>query len=142
MCKKLMVALARRKFLKAVKNVNEGKIPKNIAIPGRTGAIKGSSRPKREVIKRGTDEWWTWVAILQVAKKERKHNKLPATSPVTIDVKLCQRFIQSINQNPLKKLWLLLTIGDMHPLKRDKIGNEVAIKAEDGLVHNFFRPEK
>jgi len=100
------------------------------------------TQPEREIIKRGTDEWWTLVAMLQVAKEERRHNKLLATSPVTIDMKLCQKFIQNINRNPLKKLWLLLIIGDMHPLERDKIGNEVAIKAEDGLVHNFFRPER
>lgn len=93
----------------------------------------------REIIKKGTDEWWTWIAMLYVAGRERKRLKLPPTTPVTIDVKLCNDFIDSINRNPLKRLWLLLTNGNMHPLERDKIGDEVAVKAEDGVVHNFFR---
>lgn len=96
---------------------------------------------KRETIKRGSDEWWTWIAMLQVGKQERKRLKLPPTEPVTIDVELCNQFIKSINRNLPKKLWFLFTNGDLHPTDRNKIGNEVAIKAEDGVVHNFFRKE-
>lgn len=95
----------------------------------------------RETIERGTDEWWTWIAMLYVAKQERKRLKLPPTASVTIDVKLCNEFIQTIKRNPLKKSWYLLNNGNLHPLDRDKIGNEVAIKAEDGVVHQFFRKE-
>ena len=96
---------------------------------------------KRETIERGSNEWWTWIAMLQVAEQERKKLKLSPTEPVTIDIKLCNQFIQSINRNPLKKAWLLLMNGDLHPTDRNKIGGEVAIKAEDGVVHNFFKKD-
>ncbi len=41
---KLKVARARRKFLKAVRDVNEGKIPQDLPLPGRTGEVRGQSR--------------------------------------------------------------------------------------------------
>ena len=41
---KLVVAPARRRFLKAVKAANEGKIDKNAPIPGHTGEVRGQSR--------------------------------------------------------------------------------------------------
>ena len=93
----------------------------------------------RKTIEKGTTEWWTWIAMLEVAKQERKRLKLPPTAPVTIDIKLCNRFLQSVRRNPLKKLRFFLTVGDLHPSDRGKIGGEVAIKAEDGVVHGFFR---
>lgn len=96
---------------------------------------------KRKTIKRGSNEWWTWIAMLQAAKQERKRLRLPPMAPVTIDLKLCNQLIVSINRNPLKKLWFLLTNGDLHPAEWKKLGNEAAIKAEDGVVHNFFKKD-
>jgi len=83
---------------------------------------------QREVIKRGTDTWWTWVAMLHVAEQDRKRLNLSPDSAVEIDVEKCNQFISSINRNPFKKLWLLLTIGDLHPTDRDKLGSEIIIK--------------
>lgn len=43
MCHKLKVARARRKFLKAVRDVNEGEIPHDLPLSGRTGEVRGQS---------------------------------------------------------------------------------------------------
>ena len=43
---KLKVARARRKFLKAVRDVTEGKIPQDLPLLGRTGEVHGQSRLK------------------------------------------------------------------------------------------------
>lgn len=95
----------------------------------------------RTTIKRGSDEWWTWISMLHTAQEERKRLGLAPKSPVTIDVEQCNRYIQKLNRNLFRRWWLLFTIGNLHPLDRDKIGDEVAIKAEDGIVHEFFREE-
>ncbi|KKN87004.1 hypothetical protein LCGC14_0262730 [marine sediment metagenome] len=81
---------------------------------------------QREVIKRGTDGWWTWVAMLHVAKEERKRLGLSLEEPVTIDIEQCQTYVDKLNRNLLKRVWLLFTLGDLHPLDRDAIGDEVA----------------
>jgi len=91
---------------------------------------------EREVIKRGTDDWWTWVAMLKVAEQDRKQLNLSPDSAVEVDVDKCNQFITSVNRNPLKKLWLLLTIGDLHPVDRDKIGPEIIIKDRTGQKIN------
>lgn len=83
---------------------------------------------EREIIKRGTDDWWTWLAMLKVAEQDRKRRNLAPDSVVEIDVDKCNQFISSVNRNPLKRIWLLLTIGDLHPADRDTIGPELIIK--------------
>jgi len=92
---------------------------------------------EREIIKRGTDEWWTWVALLKVAEEERKRQHLSPESVVTINVDQCNDYLQGLNL--IKRLWLLFMIGDLHPVDRDKLGKELAIKAEDGVIHQFFK---
>lgn len=42
--RKLRVARARRRFIKMVKAVNEGKVDKNLLQPGCTGEMYGSSK--------------------------------------------------------------------------------------------------
>ena len=88
-------------------------------------------------IKKGTDEWWTWVAILKVAESERKRLHLSRTDSVTIGVDQANEYLQGLNL--IKRLWLLFKIGDLQPVDRDKLGKEVAIKAEDGVLHQFFK---
>ena len=92
---------------------------------------------KRLPIKKGTDEWWTWVAILKVAESERKRLHLSRTDSVTIGVDQANEYLQGLNL--IKRLWLLFKIGDLQPVDRDKLGKEVAIKAEDGVLHQFFK---
>jgi hypothetical protein len=92
---------------------------------------------KRLPIKKGTDDWWAWIALLKVAQRERRRLHLSAGDEVTINVDECNEYLQSLNL--VTRFWLLLTIGDLHPVNRDKLGKEVAIKAEDGLVHRFFK---
>jgi hypothetical protein len=94
-------------------------------------------RTDGKVIKKGTDLWWTWVAMLHVAKKERKRLGLSSKDLVTIDIDQCNEYLRGLNW--LKRLCVLLTIGDLHPADRSKLGNDVAIKAEDGLIHQFFK---
>ena len=83
---------------------------------------------EREIIKRGTDDWWVWVAMLKAAEQDRKRLNLAPDSAVEIDVEKCNQFLDSVNRNPFKKIWLLLTIGDLQPADRDKIGPEIIIK--------------
>lgn len=40
---KKRVEEARNRFIQAVKEANEGRSPKNLPVPGHTGAVKGSS---------------------------------------------------------------------------------------------------
>lgn len=87
---------------------------------------------KREIIKKGTDEWWIWVVMLKVADRDRKKLNLAPDSAVEIDVEKCNQYIAELNRNPLKRIWLLLTIGDLHPVDRDKIGSEVIVKDRTG----------
>lgn len=89
-----------------------------------------------EIIKKGTDEWWTWVGMLQVAKEERKRLHLSPKDPVTINVDQCNEYLQGLNL--INRLWLPLTIGDLHPVDRAKLGREVAIKGE-GPIRRFFK---
>jgi len=58
------------------------------------------------IIKKGTSEWWTFVAITYV-----KPAKVGET--VTVDVDEIDRWIDSVNRNPFKRLWILLTNGDV-----------------------------
>jgi len=95
-----------------------------------------------DAIKRGSQDWWTWVAMLHVAKQERRKIKLSPTSPVTVDIASCNQFIDSINHNPLKKLWFLVSNGGIHSAERKKLGNHVVIKGEDGQTYNMKRKEK
>lgn len=92
---------------------------------------------EREIVKKGTDEWWTWVGMLKVAEEERKRLRLSPKSAVTIAVDQVNDYLRGLNL--IKRLWLLLTIGNLQPVDRDKLGKEVAIKAEDGIVHQFFK---
>jgi hypothetical protein len=91
----------------------------------------------RKIIKRGTDEWWIWVGMLQVAKDERKRLHLSSESEVTINVDRVNEYLHGLNF--VKRLWLFLTIGNLRPMDRDTLGKEVTIAAENGVVHHFFK---
>ena len=92
---------------------------------------------EREIIKKGTNLWWTWVGMLHIAQAERKRLGLAPESEVTISIDQVNEYLQGLNW--IKQFWLLLTIGGLHPVDRDKLGKEVAIKAEDGIIHEFFK---
>lgn len=72
------------------------------------------------LIKKGTQEWWHHLAIVK-AKKCRKGE----SATVTIDE--INSWIDKLNRNPFKRLWFLLTVGDIH--QRDATEAEKQILA-------------
>lgn len=57
------------------------------------------------IIKKGTPEWWTAIAIT--------HAKVSKVGESVTDVDEINRWIDSVNRNPFKRLWILLTNGDI-----------------------------
>lgn len=78
-----------------------------------TVAINEVIRRKGVTIKMGTDEWLARLAMLEVAQNERKRLRLPRGSSVTVPAAQGNDF-RSLNL--IKRLWLLLTTGDIHSI--------------------------
>jgi len=92
---------------------------------------------KSVVIKKGTQDWWTWVALIKMSERERKRLRLPPGASVTLSVQQLNGYLQGLNL--LKRLWLLLTIGDLRPPDRSKLGKHIALETEDGVIRHFAR---
>ncbi|GAI09779.1 unnamed protein product [marine sediment metagenome] len=62
-----------------------------------------------QTIKRGSPEWWLYLAIM---------NAKPCKKGETAHISLSEanEYLDRLNRNPFKKLWLLLTNGDLHIL--------------------------
>jgi hypothetical protein len=87
---------------------------------------------KTDIIKTGTEDWWMWVSMIKVAEQYRERFKLPPDSPVEISVFECNKFINSISDDPLTRERLLSSVGDLSPDARDKFGKCWIIKDERG----------
>jgi len=81
---------------------------------------------ENKVIKKGSTEWLACVGVMKAADKERKRLKLPRDSVVSVESDQILEYLQSIGR--FKMLWLLLTIGDLHPVKMDKLNESVRLK--------------
>lgn len=72
------------------------------------------------VIRKGSQEWWHHLAIVNAKPCKRGES-------ITVDTDEINNWIDSVNRNPLKRLWLLLTNGDIK--ERDATEAEKAINA-------------
>ena len=84
-----------------------------------------------KVIEKGTDEWWTTIAMVRIATRLRKEKKIPLTQPISFGVDDINAEIEYLNRHPLKRIWILLTNGNMtERIVESALGNEVRIKRD------------
>ncbi len=69
--------------------------------------------PALTVVKKGTDEWWTTIAMVRIARRQRRLEEATQDKPVTFSVEEINAEIDYLNRHPLKRIWILLTNGDM-----------------------------
>ena len=84
-----------------------------------------------ETIKKGTQDWWMWVAMLEDAAHQRKVQHQEPSTPVTLCVQRMNRWLASVRRNPFKSLYYELFFGDMHPADRDVLGAEIVLSEKD-----------
>lgn len=81
------------------------------------------------VIKKGTDDWWLWIAIIQAAERMRHNLNIPKGEPLTLLTDDINKEIDLLNRSMWRRLWTYFTNGNMSEDKRlDALGNEVYVK--------------
>ena len=80
-----------------------------------------------KIIKKGSMEWWYHIALRE-ATGHKKNEVI-----VIVSLEQINRCLGNLNRNPLKRLWSLLTIGDIRDIRTTDIsGNDSAKEAKDG----------
>ena len=59
------------------------------------------------LIKKNTQEWWHTLAITEAKKCKKGESVIVTTDEIN-------RWIDKLNHNPFKKLWFLLTVGEIY----------------------------
>lgn len=84
---------------------------------------------EERVVKKGTKDWWTAIALMEAAENIRKRDNLPKDAAVTMGMDDINKVIDKYNRNIFKRLWLLLTNGDIKERTFEgKIGGEIILK--------------
>jgi len=82
----------------------------------------------KTILKRGSVDWWFALTLNEAASRYRKHNNLPQNSSVEIDMEQVDAIRVEWNRNLLKRLWLLITNGNIH--NRIRFGRRSEIREE------------
>lgn len=84
---------------------------------------------EKRIVKKGTDEWWTTIAMLRIARRQRKLEEITERNPVTFSTEDINAEISYLNRHLLMRIWILLTNGDMtKKIVESALGNEFRIK--------------
>lgn len=68
---------------------------------------------EKRIVKKGTDEWWTVIAMLRIARRRRKLEEITESNPVTVSTEDINAEITYLNRHLLMRIWILLTNRDM-----------------------------
>lgn len=86
---------------------------------------------EKKVVKVGTQDWWLTVAMLRVAERQRKLRSIPENKPVEFSTDDINEEIDYLNRHFWKKMWALVTIGNITETDVEKVlGNEVILGKE------------
>jgi len=84
---------------------------------------------EERIVKKGTDEWWTTIAMLRIAGRQRRLEEITEENPVTFTVDEINAEIAYLNRHRLKRILILLTNGDMTTrIVESTFGKEVRLK--------------
>ncbi|GAI49078.1 unnamed protein product [marine sediment metagenome] len=84
---------------------------------------------EKRIVKKGTNEWWTTIAMLRIARRQRKLEEITESNPVTLSTEDINAEISYLNRHLSTRIWILLTNGDMtEKIVESALGNEVRIK--------------
>ncbi|MBA7486111.1 hypothetical protein ES707_21664 [subsurface metagenome] len=84
---------------------------------------------EEKIVKKGTKDWWTTIAMLRIARRQRRLKEITEENPVTFSVEDINAEIDYLNRHPLKRIWILLTNGDMtERIVETDFGREVRLE--------------
>lgn len=68
---------------------------------------------KPKVVKKGTRDWWTTIAMVRIADRQRQAEQIADNKPVTLSTDDINAELQYLDRHFLVRMWVLFTNGDM-----------------------------